>query len=793
MTKILHIDTDIQQPNRIFKDSSNLVRQITDKSQNISFLSDSGKEPIYNYGNTNSNGYPYFEFNNKKISTVNEIVFNHNSEFSFEFWIAFTEFTNSTSGFIFQWGDDTNYDNFSAKVTLNTKIFQVCNYSINVESILGITLQTNTFYHIYCGVKDGYINAFFNGYYMGRTTNSSTNVNAKLHLGDTYNNIRPLTDTYISNLFFYDNDNIGFGSDTAPSVGTKVFNPNFKSYTIFKKYKEDDNKKLYLSSMYLKDATISNSDNTISNIRNQIGDKVLIPNSYVKLDDGFKFGDPSGAIFFNPDSGDLSDYNIGTNNFYASAWFKCVDNATEYVNILRDLSSSPNIVIYSYNGNASIVIKDGIGGEQINSASFTPTLGEWFHLAGGRKDDIIWLSVNGKLLILSTNNTILNIPNATSQLRLGGKFFYSSNICIMDDLLLSIGESIINPQGYSIGQKVFKLPQRNSLYVSEPKYNSGKYTFNEIDDMIKNKGYVPVSNTTEVNYVFTNTSTTRTMGQNTYWEGDYDGVGLLSTKNYIQVENIDYNYVSTTHRYAFSNIYDGNNLNISNTSFTYGLIESNEGVLKNIYLIDTENTGTNQSNGCLTRNNYGIIDNCHIITGSVSAVGSLSGGSRVGGLVGTNTSTGKVIKSSVSDMTIIPTYRIAGGIVGLNYGTVENCHSDVTVGSGTTTQNGGIVGLNSTNAIIKNTYAIGQVLGSSLTGGIVGQNTSQVINSYYDNITTGQSDTGKGVGKTTTQMKEGQINDSTIYTGWSLTIWGAGSDNDYPSLKPYINGLQEII
>ena len=67
-----------------------------------------------------------------------------------------------------------------------------------------------------------------------------------------------------------------------------------------------------------------------------------------------------------------------------------------------------------------------------------------------------------------------------------------------------------------------------------------------------------------------------------------------------------------------------------------------------------------------------------------------------------------------------------------------------------------------------------------------------MTDSFYDNTTSGQSDTGKGTGKTTAQMKTGATftDNSSIdlNTSWDFTsIWNidtSGTINDgYPYLR----------
>jgi hypothetical protein len=129
-----------------------------------------------------------------------------------------------------------------------------------------------------------------------------------------------------------------------------------------------------------------------------------------------------------------------------------------------------------------------------------------------------------------------------------------------------------------------------------------------------------------------------------------------------------------------------------------------------------------------------------------------------------------------------------GGLTGRNLGTIKNSYSTGSV-SGTNqagVETGGLVGLNDSTAEIDNCYAVGHVSGGVEVGGLVGSNSGTCTASYYDSQTTGQSDdTGKGVPRTTNQMK--LIDTSvTTYSGWDFTtVWGisSGINGGYPYLR----------
>ncbi|MEJ6951920.1 GLUG motif-containing protein [Natronospora cellulosivora (SeqCode)] len=91
---------------------------------------------------------------------------------------------------------------------------------------------------------------------------------------------------------------------------------------------------------------------------------------------------------------------------------------------------------------------------------------------------------------------------------------------------------------------------------------------------------------------------------------------------------------------------------------------------------------------------------------------------------------------------------------------------------------GGLVGENSRN--ISYSYSTGSVNGENNVGGLVGYNryNSPIINSYYDEYTTNQNDTGKGEPKTTEDMMQ-----EATFDGWDFeNVWMIEEDS-YPQLR----------
>jgi len=265
-----------------------------------------------------------------------------------------------------------------------------------------------------------------------------------------------------------------------------------------------------------------------------------------------------------------------------------------------------------------------------------------------------------------------------------------------------------------------------------------------------------------------------------------------------------------------------------------GLVGTNNGNLSNITIIG-KIIGRDFVGG-LVGQNYGTISNCSsnieiissggnigglvggLFDGLISSshsTGAVSGSSNVGGLVGQNYNFANILNSysgaevnasldysgglvgiNGKNADINNSYSIgpvfsqrdgAGGLVGFNGGNITNSYS---ASSSTANSNysGGLIGRNYGN--IFNSYAVGQVNANNYKGGLVGLNNfwyggnnyiGTVLTSYYDSISTGQSDTGKGDPKTTSEMTT-----QSTFTDWNFTpdtgVWQI-QEGCYPILR----------
>ena len=186
-------------------------------------------------------------------------------------------------------------------------------------------------------------------------------------------------------------------------------------------------------------------------------------------------------------------------------------------------------------------------------------------------------------------------------------------------------------------------------------------------------------------------------------------------------------------------MFDGNGHTI--TGLTDCLLEQNNGAVRNLTLVEPDIESTAQmSIGAITVENGNIIENCHVVGGSVV------------GMV-----------------------RYIGGIAGRNTGTIRACSTSTTVtltyeGTGIKSS-GGITGSNA--GIVLACYATGNITGTaSSEGAISGERTrGEHIACYWS------GDTEKGVGSGSadgTTKVEGSVTWETAMTAMNTALSGTG-------------------
>jgi hypothetical protein len=184
------------------------------------------------------------------------------------------------------------------------------------------------------------------------------------------------------------------------------------------------------------------------------------------------------------------------------------------------------------------------------------------------------------------------------------------------------------------------------------------------------------------------------------------------------------------------------------------------------------------------------------ITGS-HATGEVSGISHLGGLVGTSTSTATVAASfATGDVT--GTGATVGGLTGENEGEIIDSYAAGKVGG--SSRVGGLIGTNTSQGNITSSYATGLVDASGVqVGGLIGDNSGTISTSYYDSDTTGQSDTGNGEPRTTAEMKtlatfSGDwdiVGDPTIAANYPFLVWQG--QESYTGDPVWVIGTQDLV
>ena len=224
--------------------------------------------------------------------------------------------------------------------------------------------------------------------------------------------------------------------------------------------------------------------------------------------------------------------------------------------------------------------------------------------------------------------------------------------------------------------------------------------------------------------------------------------------------------------------------------------------------------------------------------GNSYATGNVSGSMSVGGLVGKNNIRGVIVSSFASgNVSGASGESRAGGLVGDNYHLIRGSYATGSVSGGTMV--GGLVGSNAVNGTIMSSYAAGEVSGEYGVGGLLGFNHSkgavigsyaigrvsggdglggllgwdygslQASDSYWDIETSGRH---RGIGKGPTSKAEGkttsELQRPTSYTGiyfhWNTDIddadgdglettgtddpWDFGTNKQYPALKADFDG-----
>ncbi len=231
-----------------------------------------------------------------------------------------------------------------------------------------------------------------------------------------------------------------------------------------------------------------------------------------------------------------------------------------------------------------------------------------------------------------------------------------------------------------------------------------------------------------------------------------------------------YNYVGTiTSCHASGRVWCG-----ESSEYVGGLLGYNGGTVNTSYALGSV-TGGSLIGGLAGSNSGGTITLCY-------AAGAVTGNNYVGGLTGSN-SWGTVTLCFA--MGAVSGNEFVGGLVGMNYGMATSCYARGSVAG--VNYVGGLVGRN-WYSTVASCYATGTVTGGEYVGGLVGDNeVIEVASSYWDMETSGQPTSDGGEGCTTDEMTY-PYGENT-YSDWDLTtVWTADVNGTINDGYPYLLG-----
>ncbi|RPJ23188.1 MAG: hypothetical protein EHM35_17520 [Planctomycetaceae bacterium] len=151
-------------------------------------------------------------------------------------------------------------------------------------------------------------------------------------------------------------------------------------------------------------------------------------------------------------------------------------------------------------------------------------------------------------------------------------------------------------------------------------------------------------------------------------------------------------------------------------NITGGLVGKNDRDISRSYSSGT--VSGLQYTGGLVGSNAGPVTNCH-------STADASGQWLIGGLIG-DTAASSHVTGCTSSGTVTATQHQAGGLIGLNKGTVADCasHSSVTAYR----EIGGLIG--TSQGPVSTSYSDGEASGELCIGGLIGSNQARLTNCY---------------------------------------------------------------
>lgn len=466
MTKILHIDTDLQIPNRIHKSASdNKVKQITDKAQGIIFSqTDVNKQPVYNYDG-------YLQPNAQTAMVGNKPLLLSGKDFTIRGrWIV----RPSIQGFEWAFSTRNSGNNQGISITLGancsvgiftpTGYINLSSYPYSVGDIVDFIVEKRG--AIYQGYFTNH-SAIASGLFLYYTSNANTPL-----ILESSSIMPRLFDSGVlgysgcgSSLLFLIIEevnhyfNINNTSEKPIDVRNPVWNNSFHHH---QRYPEDGFKKLFISSKYLKDAVIDSADN-VTYIKSSVGADVYLRNLSTNKPKWTK----KGIDFSIVNQSTLVINNRIITGYYSKYFFGCwhnpkpISGVSQYIaqfsseNHIRTAEFLYDFVYDNWGGYRYTFLHDGTWTKIADV--YSPN--EYHYLSQLIHGSTIYMLIDG---ILKATKSIVHNDYYHADVFLGSYNGTGGSPLdgLVDDCLLALNDSIIDPTGYVVGNKVFEPPTR---------------------------------------------------------------------------------------------------------------------------------------------------------------------------------------------------------------------------------------------------------------------------------------------------------------------------------------------
>ncbi len=267
--------------------------------------------------------------------------------------------------------------------------------------------------------------------------------------------------------------------------------------------------------------------------------------------------------------------------------------------------------------------------------------------------------------------------------------------------------------------------------------------------------------------------------------------------------------------FASTAVFEGNGYSISNLPINrestndIGLFSRNRGTIRNVGLSEIRVEGNIRVGGVVGVNEGRLMN---VYVDGDSSIAGLNG--NTGLLAGDNESDGLMINSYARGAVLLPSNEadFGGSICGNNQGSIINSYADANVSSQAgdsgglvgridlrgsvinsyvvgvvfdTNNNsdvGGLIGvINVAGGRVSNSYSIAEV-GNTNGGGLIGENSGSVRDSYWDTEMSGRGTSRGGTGLMTDQLQM-PTGATGIYANWSSDDWDFGDEESYPALR----------